>query len=187
MAGPVAIVSSILLSAGAALRSKPKRPLSGTIDLDAATVDVCTTNPDYCARHQKKATAVNAELTAYLRGTGPAPRGHRKQYLVGQIDEVRDRMRLRPLTQTESVAWGQMTPASKALGAYLPGARGGKRRRSKKKRVAKRRSGKRRARRSTSSRRSRVTRRKVSGHRLVRGSAAAKAWGRKMRRLRKRR
>lgn len=186
MPGPVAVVSSILLSASAALRSKPKRPLSGRIDLDAGTVDVCATNPDYCARHGKKSVRTNAALTAYLQGTGPAPRGRRKQYLVGQIDAVRDRMRLRPMTPIESVAWGSMTPSSKALGAFLPGGRGLTRRR-KKKRVAKRRSGKRRARRSTSKRRTKVSRRKVSGRRLVRGSAAAKAWGRKMRRLRKRR
>jgi hypothetical protein len=181
---PVAWVASAILSATAFLRKQPKRPLSGTIDLAKQTVDVCTTNPDYCARHQKKSAGVNASLTSYLRGEGPAPRGHRKAYLVSQIDRVRDQMRLRPLTQTESVAWGQQTPASKALAAYLPGGRTGGRRR-KKKRVAKRKSA-RRVRRSPR-RRSRVTRRKARGARLVKGSRAARAWGRKMRRLRGRR
>ena len=185
MPGPVGVVTSILLSAGAFIRGQPKRPLSGHIDLEKKTVNVCATNPDYCKRHQKKSAAVNAQLTSYLRGEGAAPRGRRKAYLVSEIDRVREQMRLRPLTQTESVAWGQQTPASKALAAYLPGGRTGGRRR-KKKRVAKRRSGKRRARRSVT-RRSRVTRRKARGARLVKGSRAARAWGRKMRRLRGRR
>lgn len=177
------LIGAVALKFGPKIRSKifgkKQRPFSGTIDLGARTVDICTHHPKACARKPAKAAAINASLTAYLRGEGPAPGNRRRQYLVSQIDQVRDDMRVRPLTETESVAWGQVTPASKALAAYLPGARRGagpKRRRAKKNRSL-RRAGKRRARRATRS----------SGRkRLVRGSAAAKAWGRKMRRLRKR-
>lgn len=168
------------------LSHKPSRPFSGTIDLATQTVDICSAHPKFCAHHKKKSAAINESLTAYLRGEAGAPTERRRQYLVSEIDRVRDDMRLRPMTQIESVAWGQQTPASKTLGAYLGGGRrraGPKRRRrGKKKGVRVQRV--RRVRRRASARRS--GRRVRSRARLVKGSAAAKAWGRKMRRLRRR-
>lgn len=164
-------------------KHKPKRMFSGTIDAGAGTVNLCTHHPQWCRKHPKTAASANAALSAYLRGEGPAPSQRRRQYLVSEIDRVREAMRLRPLTMTESVAWGQMTPASKTLGALLPGGRGPARRR-------KRRAGKKNARRARRSRARaparRASRRGGRRQRLVKGSAAAKAWGRKMRRLRRR-
>jgi len=166
------------------LSHKPSRPFSGTIDVAAQTVDICTHNPKFCAHHKRKAAARNETLTAYLRGETGAPTRRRLQYLVSEIDRVRDAMRLRPLTQIESVAWGQQTPASKTLGAYLGGPRRPRRALKRRRKAGKKKAARRSSRRTAAPRRRRA--RAGTRRQLVKGSAAAKAWGRKMRRLRRR-
>lgn len=157
-------------------KNKPKRYLSGDINVQDMTVDVCRMNPKYCRKSPWRGKLYNERLTAYLRG-GPDPGLKRDDYLLNIIDQVKEQMRLRPLTPTESVAWGQMTPASKTLGAMLNGrGRAGprRRRRTKKKRVARRRA-------VRSVRRGRRGRRA----RLVKGSAAAKRYMASIRRKRR--
>lgn len=158
--------------------SKPHRMLSGEINLDTGRVDVCATNPRYCQSHKKKSALLNDQLSLYLQGLGPAPTRGRAQYLVSEIDKA-NAMRIRPPTTVELNAWGQSTPSTQALMSRAYGRRGGRvsarRRRTKKKRVLRsvRRSVKRRAPRGRAH--------------LVRGSAAAKRYMARLRRMPRRR
>jgi len=147
--------------------SKPHRLFSGDINLDTGTVDICTVSPYYCKHHKLKSATLNAQLSSYLQGTGPAPTRKRAAYIIGEIDKANE-MRLRPLTSTELNAWGQTTPASQALMQQAYGARGG-RRSAKKRRGTK----KKRAVRVRRSARPRRVKRAKRAH-LVRGSVAAK-------------
>lgn len=85
------------------------------------------------------------------------------------------------------VQWGQMTPSQQVLSGYLTGALGGKRTRSKTKRRA---AGKKKAARVARKRKTPRRRAAAGGtrrkSRLVKGSAAAKRYMAKIRRMRKR-
>ena len=85
------------------------------------------------------------------------------------------------------VQWGQMTPAQQVLSGYLSGALGGRRAKSKTKRRA---GGKKKAARASgkrkTARRRAPARRSGRKSRLVKGSAAAKRYMAKIRRMRKR-
>lgn len=174
MPGPVAVavVTSILKSiAGSGIfRHKKTRMFTGDIHLDTGKVDICRSQPNWCRKHRTKSALINSQLSAYLSGTGPRPKQKVLGYLVSVIDREKEKMRVRPLTPTEHNAWGQQTPAGRAIWPSSGRApTRGKRRKKKRvvrvRRSAKRRSGKR--------------------ARLVKGSAAAKRYMASIRRKRR--
>jgi hypothetical protein len=168
------------------LGKKKKRPLSGDINLDAMTVDICGLNPKYCRKHPKHAARYNSALTGYLRGTSGDPGFKRDSYLLSVIDQVRDQMRVRPFTQVESVAWGSSTPASQLLASQLAGRRGGLRSAAKRRRKKKAVRGVRRVRRGAKRTRARSAGRRGRGARLVKGSTAARRHMSRLRNMRRR-
>lgn len=152
-----------------------ERPFSGDINLDTMTVDICPTSAAYCARRPGRARLLNQAFTNYLRGTGPPLRSRSTRYLMGEINKVKEAMRLRPLTPTEGVAWGQQTPANQL---YLSKSFG---------RVGGRRTARRRKKKVSSMRRPRrAVKRASRGNRFTRGSAAAKRHMAKLRGMRRR-
>lgn len=167
----VAVVTSILkqIAGSGIFRHKKTRMFTGDIHLDTGKVDICRSQPNWCRKHKTKSALINSQLSAYLSGTGPRPKQPVLGYLVSVIDREKEKMRVRPLTPTEHNAWGQQTPAGRAIWPSRGRAPTRARRRKKKpvrvRRSAKRRSGKR--------------------ARLVKGSAAAKRYMASIRRKRR--
>jgi hypothetical protein len=180
MGAEVAWLASGILSATAFLRGgRPHRPFTGDIDLASGQVTLGSEHRAFTRHHQRKTAKIEAALSAYLQGSGPAPKGKRLKYLVGEITKLRPEyqsMRARPLTSTESVAWGSSTPSTQALLAALYGSRGGRRsaRRRKKARAS-----------SRPRKRGKKTRRAAGRARLVKGSAAARRHMARLRNMRK--
>jgi len=167
----------------------PRDPASGTIDLVNQRVRVDPWTYRGKSPHPKHAwnafrewgrLKLQTKLTAYLRG-GPltVKRSRVNRPLIDAIDAERSAMRLRPQTPIEAVGFGSGTPALQAMQSTLFGSRRGPAARRRKRRAAPR-----RARKRAPARARRAPKKRAA--RLVRGSAAAKAWGRKMRRLRRR-
>lgn len=159
---------------------KKKKPLSGTINLDTNLVNVCDMHPHWCAKHRTKAARVNAALSAYLAGTGPAPKWKRTRYLVSEIERAQG-MRVRPFTPIEMNAFGQQTPSTQVRISQLFGRRGG--------RTTARRRKKKAARSSVRAVRRRSSGRRANGRaaRFVKGSPAAKRFMARLRRMPRRR
>jgi len=153
-------------------------PYVTDINLETGTVGGNPAERFVPGRFRRKIATRNALLTAYLRGTGPAPRGRYMQYMVRTIDQVRDQMRLRPPTPIESVAWGSSTPSMQLQRAQLFGRLGGRR-------SARRRRRAKRARRAPRAGVRRARRAKLG--RMVKGSPAARRHMAKLRRMRRRR
>jgi len=171
-------------------RGVPRDPATGTIDLVNQRVRVDPWTYRGKLPHPKHAWNVfrewgrrklQSKLTAYLQG-GPltVKRNRVNRPLIDAIEQERDAMRLRPQTPIESVGFGSGTPALMAMQSALFGSRRRPAARRRKRRAAPRRA----RRRAPARARARPAKRRAA--RLVRGSAAAKAWGRKMRRLRRR-
>jgi hypothetical protein len=183
---------------GGILRRKgvPRDPVTGTIDLvnQRVVVDPWTyrgksPHPKHMlnAFREWGRRKTQAALTSYLRGGElKLPRSRVNRPILDAIDAEK-LMRLRPTTPIEGVGYGSSTPAMQALRGSLFGARRRPAARRRKRRAAAPRRARRRAPARARVRRSGPSGRRRSGRtRLVKGSAAAKAWGRKMRRLRRR-
>lgn len=148
-----------------------QRQIGGTINLDTRTVQLEGYSKHYSPLYVE---ILERKLSRYLAGGPQRPNEPALQSILAEIDN----MRLRPFTPTESLAFANQTPASRAALFKASGARGGMR--SARRR---RRNGAGKARRAAPRRRAA---RRASPARLVKGSAAAKRHMARLRKMRRR-